>query len=284
MNNSLSYIIRTYNESKYIGKVIEAIRSQERFGDAVEIVVVDSGSNDSTVEIVKKYGIELIEIPQKEFNYSRSLNLGIENSTGDLIAILSAHSVPSTNNWLQAMVTHFEDRTVAGVYCRQIPWPNADLFEVLRIERTFREKSRTFCKKTTNTDMNFSNAASCIRRIVWEKHPFVDIPAAEDMEWARWVVAHGYTIIYEPGVAVYHSHNESCRDSAKRVIELEKAKDISFGNKRNIFVTVRQALGWIFRDVKLIFSQKQFDKKGIICLLKSFGRGFWYIKYFDSKK
>jgi len=113
---TISAVIRTYNEAKYVGQVIETIRSQEKFGDVVEIVVVDSGSTDTTVDIAKSHRVRLIEIPQEEFNYSKSLNQGIENSTGDLIVILSAHSVPLTNRWLQTMVAHFEERTVAGVH------------------------------------------------------------------------------------------------------------------------------------------------------------------------
>ena len=283
MNSSVSCIIRTYNEAKYIGQVIETIRSQKTIGDAVEIIVVDSGSTDDTVDIAKNHGVKLIEIPKEEFNYSRSLNLGIKNSTGDLIAVLSAHSVPCTNDWLQKMVANFKDANVAGLYCRQTPWPDADLHEIMRIERMFGKSPRSFSKEISIADMNFSNAASCIRRSVWEKHPFVIIPACEDKEWAQWAIENGYTIIYDAGTPVYHSHNESSRKVAERLIELEKATDIRLCRKRNMVLTSKQSVGLFARGVKQIISSSCSMNKRVTMIGKCITRSFWYVVDFSVK-
>ncbi|MHC4172908.1 MAG: glycosyltransferase family 2 protein [Planctomycetota bacterium] len=284
MQNTISCIIRTYNEAKYIGRVIETIRSQEKFGNAVEIVVIDSGSTDATLKIARKHIVKIIEIPKVEFNYSRSLNLGIENSVGDLIVILSAHSVPCSNDWLKTMVACLEDKTVAGVYCRQIPWPEADLPEVLMIERMFGENRRVFCEKTPENNVSFSNAGSCIRRSVWNEHHFANLPAAEDLEWVQWAIAHGYKIVYEPGAIVWHSHKESCREVAQRVIALVKSADIRSGRKHSFFLTARRSAGWIFRSIKLILSDKRFVGSRPAYCLRSILYGFWFIIDFYAKR
>ena len=146
MNQNVSCVVRTYNEAKRIGELISALRSQKSGLAELEIFVVDSGSTDGTVDIVKNLNVKLIEIPKEQFNYSYSLNLGIKESKSDLIVILSAHAIPSQDNLLQKMVSHFEDSKVAGVYCRQIPWPDADLHETLRIESMFGGNPRSFSK------------------------------------------------------------------------------------------------------------------------------------------
>lgn len=282
-NKKISCVIRTLNEAKFIGRLIENFRAQQNAGAGMEIIVVDSGSTDGTVEIVKNLNVKLIEIAKSEFNYSYSLNLGIKRTKSDLIVILSAHAIPSQNDWLQKMISHFENSKVAGVYSRQVPWPDADLHETLRIERMFGENPRSFSKKTPNADMHFSNAASCIRRCVWEKHPFVIMPAAEDHEWAHLVIENGYTIIYEAKAAVRHSHNDSCRKSAQRMIQLEKSADIRLSRKRNPILTIKQSIGWFIRDVKRILSPTYGNGRRLKLASQSIARAFWYIVDFNRK-
>jgi rhamnosyltransferase len=276
MRKTISCIIRTYNEADWIGKLIASLRAQQNVNTPLEIVVVDSGSTDGTTLIVKNLGVKLIEISKSEFNYSKALNLGIENSTGNLMVILSAHAIPRQNDWLKKIISHFEDENVAGVYCRQIPWPDADLFEVLRLEKTFGEKTRSFSRETSNISMTFSNAASCIRRSFWEKHPFI-MPAAEDYEWMQWAIENGYIIVYEAEAQVYHSHNETCRKLAQRLIQLEKASDISLSRRRNFFLTIRQTSSLLLRGLFTVYSSKRFIGNRVRYSAKCFLRSFWYL-------
>lgn len=283
MGNTVSCIIRTYNEAKYIGKLIEVLRSQEECGEDVQIVIVDSGSTDSTVEIARNHEVNLIRIPKRQFNYSKALNLGIENSTGDLIVILSAHSIPCRNDWLHRIVAHFEDKKVAGVYCKQVPWPGAEWREAFRIRNTFGNDSKVFCKDNSDSEMSFSNAASCIRRSVWERHPFVIMPAAEDRDWASWAINNSYSIIYEAEAQVYHSHDDSCRSAARRRIAVQKAADLRQARNRNMFLTCKQAITWIYRDICQIISLKNCDWSKLKLVRDCFARGYWYLRDFNRK-
>jgi glycosyltransferase involved in cell wall biosynthesis len=281
MNNTISCVIRTFNEAASIRNLILSIRSQKNISTEPEIIVVDSGSTDSTTEILKTLGVTLIEIEKGEFNYSTALNLGIKRSSGNLIVILSAHTKLCQDTWLQKMFSHFEDEKVAGVYCKQIPWPDADLFEVLRIEKYFGEKSRNFSRETSNISMEFSNAASCVRRSVWEKHPFI-MPVAEDHEWAQWAIENGYIIVYEAEAPVYHSHKESCRKVAKRQIDLEKAKDIMLSRKRTVFLTIRQAAGWPIKNLRIVYSSELFKGSRVRYSARCLLRSFWYMVDFQK--
>ncbi|MFC1676098.1 glycosyltransferase [Planctomycetota bacterium] len=284
IKKTLSVIIRTYNEDKHIGRLIDSLRCQSgSIAKDMEIIAVDSGSTDSTVDILKANQIKTITIAQEQFNYSKALNLGIDHSIGELLIILSAHSVPCESDWLERVIGHFEDEKVAGVYCRQVPWPDASPIEALRVNRTFGKESMTFCGSESADVMKFSNAASCIRRNLWKRHRFVILPAAEDREWSKWALDSGYKIIYDSRTKVYHSHNESPRKEAQRVIEIERAVDIKDRPRRNILFTIKQSAGWLVRDIGQIFSSNYSSRNKFQHSRKSFAKSFWYILDFNRK-
>lgn len=283
MKPSINAVIRTYNEEKFIGQLIRNLRVQSEYCQDLEIVVVDSGSTDRTKEIVSEYDAVLINIAKEEFNWSRALNLGISRSRGDFVVILSAHAIPTDNQWLAKMLTHFQQQNVAGVYCKQIPWPDANLFEIARLKKTFPDTSTTYDSVSSEANMNFSNAASCIRRTAWKQHPFVIMPAAEDGEWANWAISHGYKIAYDSSAQVYHSHSESSRKTAERIIDIERAADIRNHRKRHCFLTVKQSIGWFVREFKEILPLRESKYGKLIHLKHSAAKSFWYAYDFNRK-
>ena len=115
----VSIVIRTKNEAHFIGETLKRIQEQN-FDGNYEIIIVDSGSTDSTVEIVRKYGVRLVEISEKEFTYGRSLNVGASSARHDVIVNLSAHAIPKESTWLKRLTSAFSDDNVAGVYGRQL--------------------------------------------------------------------------------------------------------------------------------------------------------------------
>ena len=116
-NPLVSIVIRTKNEAKYLGKVLNLLLKQtfKNF----EIIIVDSGSTDQMLEIVKKFPIRLYKISQKDFTYGYSLNYGINKAKGKYICILSGHSIPISNNWLASGVIFQEAR---GLYSLDIKY------------------------------------------------------------------------------------------------------------------------------------------------------------------
>jgi glycosyltransferase involved in cell wall biosynthesis len=272
----VSIIIRTLNEEQYIGLLLDTIKSQAFDQEQIEIIVVDSGSTDDTLKIIKNYDVQIIEMPKESFTYSKALNLGIENSRGKWIVILSAHSIPTDKNWLHGMISHFEDPQVAGVYCRQISWPNTPWDEEMRIEKTFPSESRLFFGNKAE-DMNFSNVASCISREYWLRQPFVEIPAAEDRYWALWATHNNFIIKYDASISVWHSHNESPKKSAYRLIEIEKSIDICMGRKRTACLTLQNAIGMLLKDSKKIIQYDGCKSKRLISIYNSFCRAFWFV-------
>ena len=70
-----SIVIRTFNEALFLADLLEGIRSQT-YQD-YEIIVVDSGSFDGTVEIAGRFGVELVEIAGRDFTFGFSLNFNV---------------------------------------------------------------------------------------------------------------------------------------------------------------------------------------------------------------
>src|SRR3954471_19042121 len=103
-----SIVIRTKDEAASIGRLLDILRGQT-IADRLELIVVDSGSTDGTVDIVRDHGVEPIEIPAASFTFGGALNTGCEAACGPLIVALSAHAFPADERWAARMVAAFDD-------------------------------------------------------------------------------------------------------------------------------------------------------------------------------
>ena len=204
----VSIVIRTKNEAECIEETLTKVREQE-FSGAYEIIIVDSGSTDSTLDIIRRYDVTLLEIPQREFTYGRALNVGAGNAKGEFVVNLSAHAFPRDKKWLTNLVGGFEDDNVAGVYGRQLSVGKLNPFEAFKNERFFGGEKIAFNKKNRKTlkRIHFSNGNCAIRKDVWHRFKFNEqVPWAEDILWQKEVLKAGFSVIYAPEAAVYHTH------------------------------------------------------------------------------
>lgn len=211
----ISIVIRAKNEERDIGTTLQMIGQQVGVSE-VETIVVDSGSTDRTVEIVRAFPVHLIQIPPHSFTYGRALNIGIQLARGDFVVSLSAHALPATRDWLANLLRGFQDPNVAAVYGRHLPRENATRLELIgmRLSGVMSERPR----RQTH-DMMFSNANGAFRRHLVLEHPFDEsLPGAEDLAWADWAVRQGWAIYYEPRAAVFHSHGEPLGQLLRRML------------------------------------------------------------------
>jgi glycosyltransferase involved in cell wall biosynthesis len=207
----VSIVIRTKNEGRYLAGVLEAIARQEH--PCREVIVVDSGSTDSTIQIAEAFQARVITIKPQSFTYGYALNRGVKASRGEVVAFLSGHAVPCDESWLGHLVRPFSDERVAGCYGGQLPLPDCRPWERLNLERNFGAMPRV-----QSHDPFFSNANAAIRRDLWRRIPFrEDLPGGEDHAWAASAQAVGYQIVYEPQAAVRHSHDEGLRQLYRRM-------------------------------------------------------------------
>ena len=198
-------MIRAKNEARFIGDTLQAIFQATALTPR-QVVVVDSGSTDGTQAIVSRFPTTLVQIRPEEFTYGYALNLGVAGTDAEIVATLSAHSLPVDADWLRELVQPFNTPRVAGVYGRQRPRPNATLFELIgmRLTGVLSDTPRMLDRRPL-----FSNANGAFRRSLWLEHPFDEqVGGAEDIAWVRTMQERGYLIAYQPTAAVYHSHGE----------------------------------------------------------------------------
>src|SRR5688572_9830177 len=98
----VSVVIPVKDGGPLLRRCLEAVRSQ----GPVELVVIDSGSSDGSVEIARRLADQLIEIPRAAFGHGRSRNLAARRTSGDLICFLTQDAVPQ-EGWLAAYLEAF---------------------------------------------------------------------------------------------------------------------------------------------------------------------------------
>ena len=205
INPQLSIVIRAYNEEKHIGRLLDGVLQQSV--KDVEIILMDSGSTDATLEIAGRYPVQAVHIQPDEFTFGRSLNRGIAAAQGDVIVIASAHVYPVYPDWLERLLAPLADPQVALAYGKQRGDGNARFSEQQVFARWYPEASdlhqaHPFC----------NNANAAIRRSLWEAHPYDEtLSGLEDLDWARWAVGQGYGLAYAAEAEVVHVHNETPR-------------------------------------------------------------------------
>lgn len=210
-----SVVIRAKNEARDIGDTLKAVFAQEDVA-SFEVIVVDSGSTDATLDIARRFPARIIEIPPESFTYGRALNLGVQAATGDYVLSLSAHSLPASQQWLANILKPFADPTIGAVYGRELPRQNATRFELFGMWLSGVTSTKP---RRQERDMMFSNRNGAYRRRLVVGHPFDEIiPGAEDLAWADWAQRQGWAIWYEPSAPVYHSHGESLPRLLRRII------------------------------------------------------------------
>jgi len=207
----VSIIIRTFNEEARLPELLAALECQTLRD--FEIVVVDSGSFDRTLEIARRQADRLFSINRHDFTFGYSLNVGIRGSSGRLVVIVSAHTVPVSEDWLERITAPFTDPDVAMVYGRQQGRHESKFSECLDFERSFGPHPKTL----RPPDCLANNANSAVRREFWQQHPFDEsLPGLEDAEWAQYWVDRNFKVVYEPAASIYHIHTESWRQVQHR--------------------------------------------------------------------
>lgn len=239
-----SIIIRAYNEEQHIRRLLEGIK-QQTVKD-VEIILVDSGSTDSTVFIAESFGAKVVKIRPEEFTFGRSLNYGVREAKRELIVIASAHVYPVYPDWLEALLRPFQDESVALTYGKQRGPEFAKFSEQQIFHQWFPDTS------SLNQETAFcNNANAAIRKNLWNKNNYDEtLTGLEDLAWAKWAKEQGCAIAYVAEAEIIHVHNEMPRGVFNRYRREAMAfKHIHPESHFSLYDFLRLAITNIFSDL-----------------------------------
>jgi len=216
----VSVVIPTKNGAEFLPAVLHALVVQ-RTKSEVEIIAVDSGSNDGTLDLLKRYPVKLHQIQAAAFNHGGTRNLGIQRARGDPVILLTQDAEPIGEDFVDHIVRPFANERIGGVYGRQIPRPSCDVVRRRELEGWLTGRPESAVSVLDGVRLadlppfeqykmcNFDNVCSAVRRKVWEQVPFPHSDFAEDLAWGKSVIEAGWAIAYEPKAAVVHSHRRS---------------------------------------------------------------------------
>lgn len=228
MNENISVIILMKNAAPYLEDLIPVL-SRQKYVRIGELVVIDSGSTDGSVErlvsLCERHGLKLnfSSIPPHEFGHGRTRNLAVKRASSDLVAMLSQDALPTSDTWLHDLVRLLDDEKVAGACGRPVPREGTELCEAIfyRLSYTAERRHIVASQISSFSNLNglFGNVTSVVRRLLILENPFRDdLIMGEDQYWGRAMLEQGYSLIYEPSIEVLHSHNYTLRQLFKRFL------------------------------------------------------------------
>ena len=202
---NITVVIRALNEEEFLTECLSNIFDQDYNGH-IEIVLVDSGSNDRTIEIAHSYDCKIVQIKKSDFSFGRSLNLGCKVASGEVLIFLSAHCIPTDRLWLKNLVQPICDGVCDYSYGRQIARAGISKFSEGMVFRKY------FPEKSSSPQVGYfcNNANSAIKQTTWDALRFnEELTGLEDMELARRLVSMGGCISYVAESTVEHIHREN---------------------------------------------------------------------------
>lgn len=229
----VSICIPTKNGGALLDRVLQAIFNQKTDLE-YEVICVDSGSTDGTLDTIRKYpGARLHRIAPEQFGHGRTRNLAASLGTGEFIFFITQDALPASDEWLDQMIRAMraDDRCVLG-FGIHYPYPGCNLLDARDITMHFKgfgegntyywlEDPERYAREEGYRHLLAfsSDNNACVRRSVFEQYPYEDVEFAEDQIWAKQMIELGYHKVYCPFAPVYHSHNFPLRTYFRRYFD-----------------------------------------------------------------
>jgi len=220
----LSIVVPTYNGGILWNQVVKSITTQSISPE--EIIVIDSSSNDSTLNVAKKSGFRTFIIKKQDFNHGGTRNLAYNLiNTCDVIVFLTQDAILDTPDVLAKMIEQFADEQVVAVCGRQLPHDDAN--PLATHARLFNYPSESCVKSVADIPrlgiktVFMSNSFAAYRsKVFFELGGFPDNTIlAEDMYLTAKMVQAGYKVAYCAEASVRHSHNYSPWEEFRRYFD-----------------------------------------------------------------
>lgn len=191
------------------------------------IFVIDSSSNDGTIEMAKHYGVESIIIPQSEFNHGATRQLALSLCPdSDIIIYMTQDAILASPDSIKNILAPFEDEKVGAVCGRQLP--HFDASPIAAHARGFNYPAESSIKSQVDISRIgikaafLSNSFAAYRRTaLLDVGGFPsDVIFGEDTYVAAKMLQAGWKVAYSAEASCYHSHNYSAIEEFRRYFDI----------------------------------------------------------------
>ena len=224
----ISIIIPIKNGEATLDGCVQGIVQQSLF-EHCEIIAIDSGSTDGTLNLLKKYPVRVVQIAAESFNHGATRNLGVQQAAGEFVVMTVQDAVPSSKDWLEIMLKHFSDPEVAGVCGQQIVphHKNKNPHEWFRPQSEPAIRAVQFKAKNDFDKLSPKEKRDCCgwddvnamyRKSILIEQPFQPVMFGEDMFWAKEALEKGYKLVYDTSSKVDHYHFQFPEYTYKRTL------------------------------------------------------------------
>jgi rhamnosyltransferase len=187
-----------------------------------EVIVIDSGSVDSSLEIVKGYPAKIFEVKPDEFGHGRTRNFGAGLAKGEFIVFLNADAMPMDEHWLSNLLKSFnKDEGIVAAHSRIYPRKDCNplrAWEILNDSNYIYDETRIkyidnlaiynkIGPREKRKLVAFESISCAIRKDFLLEYPFNGLDFGEDLEWGKRMIEKGFKIAFKPDSKVLHSHN-----------------------------------------------------------------------------
>ena len=222
---TVSVVIPTKDAGEDFRRVLATIANQRGFRK-VEIIVVDSGSTDKTVELADQFGAKVVKILPEQFSHSYARNLGARHASGQYLLFTVQDARPPSDSWLYELFSVIKNNDVIAVSCAEFPAANADLFyraiswnhyRFLEVDNADRLMSKKEADDQISLRKNgqLSDLACLISRDVFARYEY-KTDYGEDLDLGVRLIRDGYSLAFLGSTRIIHSHNRPAYYYLKR--------------------------------------------------------------------
>ncbi len=236
----ISVIIPTLNAVNFLPELLVKLNNQSV--RPLEILVIDSQSEDATRELAQAGGATIIDQPRTTFNHGGTRNAAAEVAAGDYLVFMTQDALPADEHLLENLIGALDqDEKIAVAYARQVAYAHARPIEKFVRSFNYPETPRT--KTADDLDQlgvkTFfcSNTCAAYKRELFFKQDRFrsDTIMNEDMAYAFTSIMNGYKVSYAAAAVVYHSHDYSALQQFRRNVDI----GVFFSNNPQLAVCAR---------------------------------------------
>lgn len=235
----ISIIIPVKNGAPWIEKCLQSLVQQTLFYQT-EIIVIDSGSEDGTLEIAKRYPVQTHSIPSHEFNHGNTRNLGVALANGKYIVMTVQDAQAVDNKWLEKLKKGFDAAPEVAAVCGQqivphdpdknpLDWFRPSGSSSLVVHHFAGGSYEILTPEERKNCCGWDNVTAMYRRDVVEALIFPETVCSEDIIWADTALKAGKTLVYNTAANVYHYHHEDWNYVFSRTFSVMYTRYRQFG-------------------------------------------------------